>query len=813
MAIETTVKGTVISLPQAAEVPGINHVSVWTSLAAGIRGSLAALFHWDYVLMNLLGFLLGRVLIMNELAPFGLAYFLAMARTYRPHSPAIGLWVLAGALTAGYYIEATLYCACMILYFFLTDAYNRLYPRLRIMPLLLFFSSVAGVLIAFFWSELLPHHLLLFLFNILAGSVLTMIFIYTVPVLSPHYRRQVTQEQLVGAIILLSAAIAGIGSLEVYQYSIRNIAGSFFIMALALQGGVGTGTAIGAAVGMVIGLMDQTAAMAVALYSIAGLLAGTFNVFGKIAVALGYLGGCLIAISGFYQGDRLLTGMGEAAVASLFFLILPSYWWTALRGKAAAANPAVPQLVSGQLLQQSGEKLRNIAGMFQELAESLVSDRKQAATRVPEQELGRIIASIGDQVCKDCVQRDICWEENFYRTYQAILDLVAEAQSAKIEERRLPNYLQEVCRQKNQMLTTALMVTEPYRISSVWQKKMLENKRILAEQMKATSDIIGQLAFAIQRTPQYDRAAAAVIAEQAAIHECNLENVRVSGRYGSLLVEGTKQPCSGNQECRNVLQPLVSQVMGMNLAVESECGNKGLQRKCKLVMRTICRFAVEVGMSSVAKGHETESGDTYSVTAIGQEKVALILSDGMGSGQRAAGESRTAVQMVERLLTAGFEVDTAVRTVNSMLLLRLSGESYATMDMAVVDLYSGETEFLKVGCSASFVKRVREVFTIEAAAVPMGILQHTEIELVKYILAPGDIMVMVSDGVADAARRKNDKKDWVAHFLRLTASDNPQEIADLLLRQALEYNGKYATDDMTVLVAKLVECVPETDSL
>lgn len=812
MAMDTTAKGTMISLPAEAELPDKKRVFGWTSLAAGVRSSLAALFHWDYLLMNLLGFLLGQVLIMNELAPFGLAYFLAMARTYRPHSPAIGLWVLAGTLTAGYYLEAALYFGCMLLYFSLTDAYNRVYSRLRILPLLLFFGSVAGSLILIFWSTLLPYHLLLLLFNILAGSVLTLIFIYTVPVLSPHYRRQVTQEQLVGAIILLSAAIAGIGSVEVYQYSIRNIIGSFFIMSLALQGGVGTGTAIGAAVGMVTGLMDQTAAMAVALYSIAGLLAGIFNVFGKLAVALGYLSGCLIAISAFYPADRLLTGMIEAGVASLFFLSLPSYWWTALRGKAASANPSAPQPISGQLLQQSGEKLRNIAGMFQELAESLASDRKQAATRVPERELGRIIASIGDQVCKDCVQRDTCWEGNFYRTYQAILDLVAEAQSSRIEERRLPDYLQEVCRQKNQLLTTALMVTEPYRISSVWQKKMLENKRILAEQMKATSDIIGQMAFEIQRTPQYDRAAAALITEQAAIHECSLDNVRVSGRYGSLQVEGTKQPCSGSQECRNVLQPIVSRLMGTNMAVECECGNKELQRKCKLVMRTVCRYAVEVGMSSMAKNHETESGDTYSVTAIGQEKVALILSDGMGSGQRAAGESRTAVQMVERLLTAGFEVDTAVRTVNSMLLLRLSGDSYATMDMAVVDLYSGETEFLKVGCSASFVKRVREVFTIEAASVPMGILQHTEIELVKYILAPGDIMVMVSDGVADAARRKTGKKDWVAHSLRMTASDNPQEIADLLLSQALEYNGKYAADDMTVLVAKLVEWAPETDS-
>ncbi|MPM63316.1 Stage II sporulation protein E [bioreactor metagenome] len=180
-----------------------------------------------------------------------------------------------------------------------------------------------------------------------------------------------------------------------------------------------------------------------------------------------------------------------------------------------------------------------------------------------------------------------------------------------------------------------------------------------------------------------------------------------------------------------------------------------------------------------------------------------MISDGMGSGSRAADESTMAVRFLEKLLAVGFDVDVAVKTVNSMLLLRTPEESFATVDMTIIDTYSGEAEFLKIGSSPSFVKRVREVATIKSASLPMGILNQIEIEPVKANLVSGDILVMVSDGVADIPQRGNEKENWIANFLRRTATTNAQELADMILQEAMNLSGSRVKDDMTVLVAKI----------
>ncbi|MPN12791.1 hypothetical protein SDC9_160111 [bioreactor metagenome] len=68
---------------------------------------------------------------------------------------------------------------------------------------------------------------------------------------------------------------------------------------------------------------------------------------------------------------------------------------------------------------------------------------------------------------------------------------------------------------------------------------------------------------------------------------------------------------------------------------------------------------------------------------------------------------------------------------------------------------------------------------------------------------------MVSDGIADVIasgpRRSVERESWVVNFLRRIDSGHPQEIADHLLRQAIELSGGRLRDDMTVMVANVVQ--------
>ncbi len=138
-----------------------------------------------------------------------------------------------------------------------------------------------------------------------------------------------------------------------------------------------------------------------------------------------------------------------------------------------------------------------------------------------------------------------------------------------------------------------------------------------------------------------------------------------------------------------------------------------------------------------------------------------MISDGMGDGPLARQESRTAVTLLEQMLRAGFDKDVTVHTINAVLALRSQGEAFATVDMALLDLYTGQAELIKIGASASYHRRGDKVDVIRATTLPAGILANIEVDTQKLALTSGDILVMLSDGVLEGQDGIADKEEWL----------------------------------------------------
>ena len=122
----------------------------------------------------------------------------------------------------------------------------------------------------------------------------------------------------------------------------------------------------------------------------------------------------------------------------------------------------------------------------------------------------------------------------------------------------------------------------------------------------------------------------------------------------------------------------------------------------------------------------------------------------MGNGERANSESKAALEILQQLLKSGMDEKLAIKSVNSVLLLRSPDEMFATIDMALIDLYNANTTFMKIGSTPSFIKREKEVIPIAANNLPVGILQEIEVDLVGLQLKPGDTLIMMTDGIYDA---------------------------------------------------------------
>lgn len=241
----------------------------------------------------------------------------------------------------------------------------------------------------------------------------------------------------------------------------------------------------------------------------------------------------------------------------------------------------------------------------------------------------------------------------------------------------------------------------------------------------------------------------------------------------------------------------------------------------KNVSRMMDRFVDEVGQAPGKPRHEAApmfkavsgvarlpkkgghiSGDSYAGEPLGPDRYLLALSDGMGVGRAAATESRQCVNLLREILKAGFATDVAVKTVNSALLLHSPEESFATVDLALLDLTTGRAEFVKVGAAPSFVKRGRDVTTVKVSSVPVGIINQVQVEPEFRNLRPDDIVVMITDGVWDVSKDDVDKERWILEHLRRERSDDPEEVAESLLARALELMPDTG-DDLTVLAARI----------
>ena len=211
-------------------------------------------------------------------------------------------------------------------------------------------------------------------------------------------------------------------------------------------------------------------------------------------------------------------------------------------------------------------------------------------------------------------------------------------------------------------------------------------------------------------------------------------------------------------------------------------------------------FNLEFGLAQKAGRNQQVCGDYYSLLELGIREQVIILSDGMGSGPRAAAESKQAIVLLERLLEAGFKKEVVLRSVNSLLQLRTGSETFATVDMALIDLVEGEVELLKIGAAPSMIKRGREVSSVGAPSLPLGILSRVEVKSYLEKLEPGDLLVMVTDGAGDSGGQFS----WLATFLRQMENSPPQIVADRIVEEAARCCDGRLRDDLTVAVCRLI---------
>ena len=172
-------------------------------------------------------------------------------------------------------------------------------------------------------------------------------------------------------------------------------------------------------------------------------------------------------------------------------------------------------------------------------------------------------------------------------------------------------------------------------------------------------------------------------------------------------------------------------------------------------------------------------------------------------GPRAKKSSSTVIKMLKRLLTTGFDKDISIGLINSSVNLNSDDETYATIDISIIDRTTGNIEFIKNGACPTFIKSNNKVEVVKAISLPAGIMQDIDLVVYDKDLKGGEIIVMCSDGILESNTELVNKEIWVKELLENIETDEIQKIANILLQESIDNGLGIAKDDMTILIAKV----------
>lgn len=172
-------------------------------------------------------------------------------------------------------------------------------------------------------------------------------------------------------------------------------------------------------------------------------------------------------------------------------------------------------------------------------------------------------------------------------------------------------------------------------------------------------------------------------------------------------------------------------------------------------------------------------------------------------GEMAARNSQKVILTLEKFLNTGFDKETAVKLLNSYLLVGKEEDNFATLDVAIFDQNNCEVEFVKVSACPTIIKENEKIKKIESISLPIGIIDDIDIDLKKEKLKKGDLFVMMTDGLFDTSSKLPNERT-IESLIKQIKSEEPQRIADIILQEMLDATYGIAKDDMTVLVVKVL---------
>ncbi|MCD8037394.1 MAG: stage II sporulation protein E [Clostridiales bacterium] len=752
-------------------------------------------------ILGLMGLFCGAFTTAGSLNPVGIAYIMASlgegAQFYIAVLTVIAGFILGGQKTfASDYAIAVLLCA---FYGLVRDRSNKTVYTAEKAASAFGIFVISGLIKGLIESDIVY---ILMVYALEGLVIFSLVYIFDkgiASIKSAVTKRSIDRSGAAG--LAAVGAFAVCGAAEIYQgvLPLHIILGFYMILICGWMFGTDTAAASGILTGFALLLGGMIDTKMFVIMGISAVAAGAFSGGGRILTALGCISVSVMAAYYF----RLLEPSFVLSVAAscLMFVISAERISKAVSitdvGNVRATEEhyaADRSYITGRLM----DCCRSIDALYKTLT-------PKASKEKGKKETDDLVDKVACMACENCPMVERCWNNSFYNTYQTLLTLFSDCEKkGKVNADDLPNVFRDYC-VKQEEFTEAVNVTyTAHRERLIWKMRLNESKQIACEQLSAMADMMKNLAEEFTNRAGFKENLEKILLYELRRTNDNVERVTVEeSENGQYRVAVYKHGCEGRQDCRDKTIETVSSILGRKMRRSEKDCEPDANGRCRLVLCEKCGFKISVGAAMAIKDNERVSGDSYSFMELPKGGYMIALSDGMGSGRAAGEESRTVIELLEQFAEAGFKRELALKLINSVLVLGTDAESFATLDMCCIDMYTGSAEFIKTGAAATFLIRDGKAKAIRSSSLPIGMLKYFDMDRTEYKLKKNDIILMLTDGAAEVIDRDSMSDIILTELMKNNKMKDPKDIADYVLESLKERSGFRIQDDMTVVAARI----------
>ena len=610
---------------------------------------------------------------------------------------------------------------------------------------------------------------------------------YSTKTLSSFNQQEVACLAMTGCILLLS-----LSNIAVSGISLGRIIAVIVILFCSQYGAVAGGCISGVTTGVLFSMTSNNTIFLAGSYAFGGLMAGLFSSAGKLGVIFSFLTCSVIMSFQSMNTATIIATLYEVVIASLIFFFIPK-----------SLGNQVTDIFAPPIDKMKSEGLRKNIIMRLDFASKALEDVSSCVDNVAEKmkdvfsnDITEVYNNSARETCSSCGLRVYCLQKHRHTSQKDLGKLTEILQKkGEITEEEFATAFTKKCCKVSEMTSSINKNYNLYVAGISAEMRVGEIRSVVAGQFSGLGNILGEMASEFEHFEKFDTVVAQRIS--STLKMLGIVPIDVSCRIDKLnrmTVEIESFEVKQDKIKNNIFIKEISKASGRRLdtPVLSVASNRS-----RITMTERPLFDTQIGSAQHISGEGKLCGDSYNYFNDGMGRMVAIISDGMGTGGRAAVDGSMAENIMTKLIKAGLGYDCALRVVNSALMVKSGDESLATLDIASIDLFTGKIELLKAGAPLSIIRKKGQTYRSNSASLPAGILADVKFSHDSVSLGINDWLILVSDGAIATGDM------WLEKLIEEKEKLTAPEMAKEILKEAKQRRTDGRDDDITAIAIKM----------